>query len=102
MTDVSNFHDILPNSVDLKYIDANLEPFLRDYDSEGDVELGAFVLTPERTQPTNELELGTPSWVRVKSAQIKFAPDGSQVVDLILEVEDVRGAESYEVRISKE
>lgn len=60
------------------------------------------------TQPVRDAPLPPPSGylgdapsdLRVKSQTFKFSPDGSYVVDVILEFSDVIGASSYEVRVA--
>ena len=46
-------------------------------------------------------ELGVPGTFTIVSQTVHNAPDGSQVVDVVVEVEDVDGAVKYEVRITK-
>lgn len=49
--------------------------------------------------PANILD--TPSSFTIVSQEIKTGLDGRQVVDIVIEVEDVPGADSYNVRVSK-
>ena len=48
----------------------------------------------------NDLE--TPENITVITQEVRTAPDGRQVVDIVLEVSDVPGAMKYDVRITKE
>ena len=48
-----------------------------------------------------EMRLFAPDSVVVALQQIRRLPDGSQVVDIILEVDDVAAATKYEVRVTK-
>lgn len=50
----------------------------------------------------NPLSLSAPESILVKSQTVRFAPDGKQVVDVVLTVADVDGAQNYEVRVSKQ
>lgn len=46
-------------------------------------------------------ELDVPGTFFIVSQLIRTAPDGSQVVDVVIDVEEVEGAIKYEVRITK-
>lgn len=46
-------------------------------------------------------ELEVPGTFEVISQTIRTAADGSQVVDVIIDVEEVEGADKYEIRITK-
>jgi hypothetical protein len=46
-------------------------------------------------------ELDVPGTFVIISQTVRTAPDGSQVVDVVIDVEEVEGAEKYEVRITK-
>lgn len=46
-------------------------------------------------------ELDVPGSFEILSQTIRTAPDGSQVVDVVIDVEEVEGAVKYEVRITK-
>ena len=48
----------------------------------------------------NEI-LGVPSNFSVFSQTVKILPDGTAMVDVILDIPDVPGANNYEVRITK-
>lgn len=43
----------------------------------------------------------TPNLIGIKSQTVKIKEDGTYVIDLIIEVEDLRNVSDYEVRISK-
>lgn len=43
----------------------------------------------------------TPSLVSIKSQTVKIKDDGTYAIDVIIDVEDIRGVSDYEVRISK-
>jgi hypothetical protein len=53
------------------------------------------------SNPDEYEDLQTPQWLTVLSQTIRIAPDGRSVVDVILEVEEVMGAEEYELRVTK-
>lgn len=44
---------------------------------------------------------GTPSLIAIKSQTINIKPDGTAVVDVILDIENIKNATDYEVRVSK-
>lgn len=44
-------------------------------------------------------DIDAPTGLRIKSQKMRFAPDGTAVVDVILEFPDVKGATKYEVRL---
>lgn len=46
-------------------------------------------------------ELDVPGSFEIVSQTVKTGPDGSQVVDVVIEVEEVPGAVKYEVRLSR-
>lgn len=46
-------------------------------------------------------ELDVPGSFEIISQTIRTAPDGTQVVDVVVDVEEVEGAVNYEVRITK-
>jgi hypothetical protein len=43
----------------------------------------------------------TPQLIAIKSQSVNIKPDGTTVIDVILDIEDVRNAVEYEVRIAK-
>jgi hypothetical protein len=45
--------------------------------------------------------LPTPQWMTIVDQQVRIAPDGKAVVDVVIELEDVTGATEYDVRITK-
>lgn len=42
--------------------------------------------------------LDTPTEISIKSQTLRFAPDGSLVVDVVVSVSEVKGATNYELR----
>jgi hypothetical protein len=48
-----------------------------------------------------EDELGVPGVFTIVSQTVRTAPDGTQVIDVVVDVEDIDGAESYELRVTK-
>lgn len=46
-------------------------------------------------------ELDVPGTFEIISQTVRTGPDGSQVVDIVIDVEEVEGAVKYEVRITK-
>lgn len=47
-------------------------------------------------------DLNPPKNIKIKSQTIKFGPDGTQFVDVVVEFDEVDGASNYDVRITKE
>lgn len=45
--------------------------------------------------------LGVPGTYVILSQTVRTAPDGRQVVDVVIDVEEIEGAEKYEVRVTK-
>jgi hypothetical protein len=45
--------------------------------------------------------LPTPQWMTIIEQQVRIAPDGKAVVDVIIELEDISGATEYDVRMTK-
>lgn len=45
--------------------------------------------------------LPTPQWMNIIDQQVRIAPDGKAVVDVVIELEDITGATEYDVRITK-
>lgn len=57
---------------------------------------------PATTPTTSPVPLpDTPAFIGVKSQNVKIKEDGTYLVDIVIEVEDVRNVSDYEVRISK-
>lgn len=46
-------------------------------------------------------KLPTPQTMTIISQTIRIAPDGSSLVDVVIEVEDIPGVPNYDVRITK-
>ena len=55
----------------------------------------------EITNPTSTSALQPPSTVTIYSQTISVGPDGMALVDVILDIVDVPGATSYDIRISQ-
>lgn len=45
--------------------------------------------------------LPTPQTITIISQTIRIAPDGSSLVDVVIEVEDIPGVTNYDVRVTK-
>lgn len=45
--------------------------------------------------------LPTPQWMTIIDQQVRIAPDGKAVVDVVIELEDVSGTSEYDVRVTK-
>lgn len=45
--------------------------------------------------------LPTPQWMNIIEQQVRIAPDGKAVVDVVIELEDVSGTTEYDVRVTK-
>lgn len=43
----------------------------------------------------------TPAIIGVKEQIVKFMPDGTAKIDIILEVQDINGAVEYDIRVAK-
>jgi hypothetical protein len=52
-------------------------------------------------EDSDDEELAVPGTYVIVSQTVRTAPDGTQVVDVVIDVEEVDGAEKYEVRITK-
>lgn len=111
----------MPNSDIVRQIDANfnipeglknveIKPEVEEDDSEHyledsvDFDLqddSASEEESERDDKWGQEELQPPDSMTVVSQTLRTAKDGSQVVDVVIEVPDVPGAVNYEVRISK-
>lgn len=55
----------------------------------------------DSSNPDENETLQTPQWLIVSSQTVRIGADGRTVVDVVLEVEDVPGAEDYELRVTK-
>lgn len=45
--------------------------------------------------------LPTPQFIEIVSQTIRIAPDGSSMVDVVINVEDIPGVTNYDVRVTK-
>lgn len=52
-------------------------------------------------EPGTASVLSAPNFINIVSQVVRFTSDGSQVVDVTIEVEDVIGAENYDIRMTK-
>jgi|SRR6478609_20028 len=52
-------------------------------------------------EDSDDTELEVPGTYVILSQTVRTAPDGTQVVDVVIDVEEIEGAEKYEVRITK-
>jgi len=50
---------------------------------------------------TDDEALDAPSFMEIVEQVIRTAPDGRQVVDVVLEIEDIEGSIKYDVRVTK-
>lgn len=57
--------------------------------------------TPDESNPDSDIALQTPQWIQIASQVVRIGADGRTVVDVTLEVEEVAGAEDYELRVTK-
>lgn len=68
--------------------DASVELISDDYDSEFDED------------PVDD-QLSFPSYINIISQTVNTMPDGTQLVDVVIDIEDIPGADKYEVKIVK-
>lgn len=52
-------------------------------------------------EPISENDVEAPDDIQIISQTVRTAPDGRQVVDVVIDVAEVRGAVKYDVRITK-
>lgn len=55
----------------------------------------------ELDEDNNDDELGVPASLSIVSQTVRTGPDGNQVVDIVVDVEEVFGAVNYDIRITK-
>lgn len=73
-------------------------------DPDADIDFQTETLIDEESELNEEEvgdELAVPGTFEIISQTVRTAPDGSQVVDIVIDVEEVEGAVKYEVRITK-
>jgi len=58
--------------------------------------------SPESVLEQEDLPPSVPAIIGVKEQIIKFMPDGTAKIDVILEVQDVENAVEYDIRIAKD
>jgi hypothetical protein len=56
----------------------------------------------ESTLQQEDLTPSTPAIISVKQQIVKFMPDGTAKVDIILEIQDINGAVEYDIRVAKD
>lgn len=69
-----------------------------------DIDIQTETLSDEESELNEDYiedELAVPGTFEIISQTVRTAPDGSQVIDVVIEVEEVDGAVKYEVRITK-
>lgn len=71
-------------------------------DSGPEASAPATSLSTESTLVLSDPTPATPAIVSVKEQVIKFMPDGSAKIDLVLEVQDIEGAVEYDIRVAKD
>ena len=59
-------------------------------------------LSTESTLVLSDPTPAVPAILSVKEQIIKFMPDGSAKIDMVLEVQDIEGAVEYDIRIAKD
>jgi hypothetical protein len=67
-------------------------------------EVDGFTDFDDDTDDDDDLDedgLGVPDGFTIVDQQVRTASDGSQVVDVIIEIDDIDGALNYEVRLTK-
>lgn len=83
------------------------EPANRDFGSEGQLvgpDTSGFTIGTVGTESVLQQEDPTPSTpaiLSVKEQIVKFMPDGTAKIDVILEVQDIAGAVEYDIRVAK-
>jgi len=53
------------------------------------------------SNPSDVNVIQTPQWLSIISQTVRIGSDGRTVIDVLLETEDVMGAEDYELRTTK-
>lgn len=77
--------------------DTNPEP-------DADIDIQTETLSDEDSDLNEDVEDGVlevPGSFDIVSQTVRTGPDGSQVVDIVIDVEDVDGALNYEIRMTK-
>lgn len=73
-------------------------------DPDADIDIQTDTLIDEESELDEEFvgdELDVPGTFSIISQTVRTGPDGAQVVDVVIDVEEVEGAVKYEVRITK-
>lgn len=92
-----------PNPDDTEDLDATSG---NSTDTPGTGDGGEVVYTPPTnndipTEGGDVDRLPTPQTLVIVSQTIRIAPDGSSLVDVVVEVEDIPGVTNYDVRVTK-
>ena len=73
-------------------------------DPNADIDFQTDTLVDEDSELDEEYvedELDVPGTFEILSQTVRTGPNGSQVVDIVIDVEEVEGAVKYEVRVTK-
>lgn len=100
---------LIPDGMDEFVYDENEDTGGSDDDLEDDTTIAAtesgvvddFEVVDEGDEGYNGGGVETPEILGIVSQTIRTKDDGSQVVDVIVEVEDIPGVSKYEVRVAK-
>lgn len=79
-------------------------PVVDEYATDSDIDIQFETLQDESSELDSEQISGDvepPETIEIITQEVRTAPDGRQVIDIIIEVEDVPGAVKYDVRITK-
>lgn len=71
---------------------------------DADIDFQTETLSDDESQLDEEEvgdELDVPGTFEIVSQTVRTGPDGAQVVDIVIDVEEVQGAVKYEVRVTK-
>lgn len=109
MTSTEIWRDFDPNldiPLDLKNVRVSIRPdVVNDAPvPDADIDVQEDTLEDDESQLDDDEtddDLGVPGSYAIVSQTVRTAPDGSQVVDVVIDVEDIEGASKYDVRITK-
>lgn len=88
-----------PGVIDMRYSTEQDVSSEDDYTS--DEEVDVTVVEVGVTDNSQADTLTPPDNITIISQTVKISPDGHEVVDVVLEVDDIPGVTSYEVRLAK-
>lgn len=74
---------------------------LEPYEAQENIYDDGESLRDDETTDDDEYGLYAPDYLTVIEQVLRTAPDGTQTVDVVLEVSDVAGARDYELRVTK-